>query len=185
LALLPDDRLLLNDGSGILLFDLSDAPVSTLPPTQQNQPPRQDALARLPLFMDAISQPYLVQDSIRFSILTKEGIKGLIVPRTRSASRSMDCIELLSHPNFCVDILSHPNFREFSHMGYDRAVLCPIQKPIVLQYPWPEHSSFVVSQKSTIQKTSCSEFLFDEYSNRLVTFEYGFSIKRILDLAAI
>jgi len=173
LGLLPDDRLLLDDGSDILLFDLSDAPVSTLPPTQRNQPPRQDALARLQLFMNAISPPYLFQDSIRFTILNNEGVKGLIVPRTRSASRSMNC----------VDLLSHPNFGDFSHVCYDRAVLCAIQ-PIVLQFPWPEHSSSVVSQKSTIQMPSCSELLFDEYSSRLVTFN-GLSIKRILDLAAI
>jgi len=175
LALLPDDRLLLDDGRRILLFDVSDAPVSTLPPLHRNQPPRQDALARLELFVNAISPPYLVQDSIRFSILVKEGIKGLIIPLTRSASRSMDCVDLLSQPNFC----------DFCHVGYDRAVLCAIQNPILLQFPWPEHSSSVVSQKSTIQMPSCSELLFDEYSNRLVTFELGLSINRILDLAAI
>ena len=175
LELLPDDRLLLNDGRGIMLFDLSDAPVSTLPPTQRNQPPRQDALARLQLFINAISPPYILYDSIRFSVLTNEGVKGLIVPRTRSVSRSIDCI----------DLLSHSNLSNFSHVGYNRAVLCSIQKPIVLQYPWPEDSSSVVSQKSAIQMPSCSELLFDEYSNRIVTIGVGSRIKRILDLPAI
>ena len=174
LGLLPDDRLLLDDGRGVLLFDLSDAPVSTLPPTHRNQPPRQDALA-LQLYMNAVSPPYLVHDSIRFSVLNTEGIKGLIFPLTRSASYSFDR----------VDLLSHPNFTSFCYLGYDSALLLAIQNPILLQFPWPEHSSSVVSQKSTIQMPSYSELLFDEYSSRLVTFGAGSSVKRILDLAAM
>ena len=87
--------------------------MSNLPPIQRNQPPRQDALARLQIFVNAISLPYVVLDSIRFSILTREGVKGLIVPRTRSVSRSMH------H----VDLLPYPNSSNFSHMGYDCANL--------------------------------------------------------------
>ena len=175
LVLLPDDRLLIDDGQGIQLFDLSDAPVSILPPTQRNQPPRQDALAWLPFFTIAISAPYLVHDSIRFSILTIKGVKGLIIPHTRSVSRTIEC----------VDLISHPNFSNCSHLSYDRALLCSIQKPIVLQYAWPdEHSSSVVSQKDTIQIPLCSELLFDEYSSRLVTLGIGSMIESILDYAA-
>jgi len=90
-VLLPD---------GIRLFDLSDAPVSVLPPTQRNQPSRQDALARLPLFTIAISTPYVVHNSIRFSILTTEGVKGLIVPHTRNISRTIECVDLVEHADF-------------------------------------------------------------------------------------
>jgi len=175
LALLPDDRLLCDDGHDIILFDLGDAPVSNLSPIQRNQPPRQDALARLQIFVNAISPPYAVQDSIRFSILTSEGVKGLIVPRTRSVSRSMH------H----VDLLPYPNSSNFSHMGYDCAI-SSTEDPVVLQYAWPEeYSSSLVSQKRTIQIHYCSELLFDEYSSRFVTFAIGSMIKYISDLSAI
>src|SRR5260370_17600699 len=100
LVLLPDDRLLIDDGQGIQLFDLSDAPVSILPPTQRNQPPRQDALAWLPFFTIAISAPSLVHDSIRFSILTIKGVKGLIILLPLRVSRPIDCVPLLSPPHF-------------------------------------------------------------------------------------
>ena len=174
--LLPDDRLLIDGVEGIQLFDLNDAPVSILPPTQRNQPPTQDALARFPLFTIAISQPYLVHDSIRFSILTTKGVKGLIIPHTRSVSHAIEC----------VDLISHPNAGNFSHLGYDRALLCSIQKPVVLQYAWPDdHSSSVVSQKCTIQIPLCSKLLFDEYSSRLVVIGEGSMIESILDYAAI
>ena len=176
LALLPDDRLLLNDGRCILLFDLNVAPVSNLPPTQRNQPPAQEPLARLPWFVHAISPSFLVQDTIRYSIFTREGIKGLIVPRTKAISQAIDC----------VDLFSHPNFNDFAHLGYDRALLCSIHGPTVLQYVWPgEHSSSVVSQKCTIQVPHCSELLFDEYSSRLVTLRVRSTIIYTFDFAAI
>ena len=174
MALLPDDRLLINTGYGIWLFDLGDAPVSTLLATQRNQPPRQEALARLPFIVDAISPPYLVHDSIRFSILTTEGIKGLIVPRTRSVSRAMDC----------VDLFLRLNDSKSAYVGYGCAVLCNLKAPIVLQYPWPgEHSSTVVSRESAIQIPYCLKLLFDEYSSRIVTLGVGSTIEYVLDLA--
>jgi len=173
LALLPDDRLICDDGFEIMLFDLSVAPVSTLLPTQQNQPPAQGALARLKLIVDAISPPYLVHDSIRFSILTSEGVKGLIVPHTRSVSRAMSCI----------DLLSRPNVSNSSHVGLNVGY---VGEPIVLQYSWPgEHSSFIVSQESSIRLPYCPKLLFDDYSSRLVTLGVGSTIEYILDLAAI
>jgi len=55
------------------------------------------------MFMNAIPPPYLVHDSIRFSVLTNEGVY------------SFDRI----------DLLSHTNFGNFSH------ILCSIQKSIV------------------------------------------------------
>jgi len=178
LALLPDDRLLFNDGNGILLFDISEAPVSTLLPTQQNQPPAQDAQARLKLFADAISPPHIVHDSIRFSIITRRGIKGLIVPRTRNASPALDWIDLLSRPN--ISNSAHLGLA----VGYHCAVLYDFEDPIMLQYSWPgKHSSTVVSQESTLQIPYCSKLLFDEYSNRLVTLGVGSMIESILDFA--
>jgi len=174
-VLLPDDRLLIDGGEGIQLFDLSDAPVSILPPTQRNQPPRQDSLARFPLFTIAISLPYFTHDSIRFSILTIKGVKGLIIPHTRSVSPAIEC----------VDLISHPNVTNFSHLSYDRALLCSILKPVVLQYAWPDkHPSSVVSRKGTIQIPLCSKLLFDEYSSRLITLGVGSTIESILDYAA-
>jgi len=158
-----------------MLFDLRDAPVSTLLPTQRNQPPTQDPLARMRFLTHAISQPFLIHDSIRFSVLTRQGVKGIIVSRTRSAPRVMDC----------VDLLSHPNVINFGHLGYDRAVLCSFPE-LTMLYAWPgEHLSSVISHESTIQMPHCSKLLFDDYCSRLVTIQPGSTIESILDLAAI
>jgi len=130
LELLPDDRLLCNDGFEIILFDLRDAPVSTL-----------------------------IHDSIRFSVLTREGVKGLIVSRIRNAPGVMGCVDL-----FILRIW---------------AMILQSCEPTVLQYAWPnEQPSAAVSQANTIQVPYCSELLFDGYS----TISLQSTIESILDL---
>jgi len=179
LALLPDDRLLCDDGHEILLFDLNDAFLTTLPPTQRNQPPRQQAVACLPFSVRVISQPFLVNDSIRFIVLTHngagKGVKGLIIPLSTSASHNtMEVVDLLSGPIICRN----------AHLGYHRAVVCSAPEPTMLQYAWPEeHASLSLS--STIQTPYCTHILFDDYSSRLISCGVGSTIDYILDLAAL
>ena len=173
--MLPDDRLLCDDGRDILLFDLRDAPVTDLLPTQRNQPPRQAALVQLCLYADAISQPYLVHDSVRVTVLTDEGVKGLIIPRSGSVPQTMDC----------VDLFSESVFSSSTRVGYDRAVVCCFPVMSMLQYAWPEeHFSSVMPQKSTIQTHYWSDILFDESSSRIVIGGGLLGIEAILDLAA-
>ena len=161
LALLPDDRLLCYNGYEILLFDLTNVPMTKFLPTNPNHLPRQPAVASLQLYASAISPPYFVHDSIRFSLVTREGITGLIVPRSRSlAARTMDHVNLFSVPNFC----------NSSYVGYDRAILHCFPNPIILRYVWPEqHSSFHISPKSTIQTLYCS---LDNSSNRALVLTH-------------
>ena len=172
--MLPDDRLLCHNGRDILLFDLRDAPETDLLATQRNQPPGQVALAQLRLYPDAISQPYLVHDSVRVTVLTDEGVKSLIIPRSGSVPQTMDC----------VDLLSESIFNSGTHVGYDRAVICRFPVMSMLQYAWPEdHSSLVLPQKSTIQTQYWSDILFDESSSRIVIGGGVSMIEAILDLA--
>jgi hypothetical protein len=177
LALLPGDRLLCDDHHEILLFDLNDAPLTTLSTIQRNQPPRQQAVASFRLFARAISQPYILHDSIRFSVLTRKGIKGFTIPHS-TTSPSLDCVDLLSGP---INIVS----RRYAQLGYNRAIICSLRERNMLQYAWPEEPSS--SQTSTIQIPYCTHILFDEYSSRLICCKSKTRIESILlvDLAAL
>ena len=173
--MLPDDRLLCDDGHEILLFDLNDAFLATLLPTRGNQPPRQQAVARLHFSVRIISQPYLVHDSIRFIVLTCEGVKGLIIPLSTSVSHNaMDVVDL-----------SGPITSRNAHLGYHSAVVCSVPEPTMLQYAWPEEHASLSSLSSIIQTPYCSHVLFDDYSSRLISCGVGSTIKYILDLAAL
>jgi len=67
------------------------------------------------LWANAISPPYHVYDSIRFSVLTDEGVKG-------HASSMIDRVDLLSYSSFCSS----------AQMGYDRTMLCCFPEPNML-----------------------------------------------------
>ena len=152
--------------------------MTTLLPTQQNQPPRQDPVACFRLWVRAISQPYFVHDSIRFSVLTNEGVKGLIVPHSSSVCKTMNCVDLFSDK-----VISN-----YACVGYDRAVVCCSQPAEIcmLRYTWPdEHLSSLVSHKNTIKTQYWSHLLFDECSSRILIHGDIFEIEAILDLAVV
>jgi len=148
--------------------------MTTLHPTQHNQPPRQPPVASFRVYVSAFSRPYLVHDSIRISVLTDEGVKGFIIPRSRSVPHIMDC----------VDLLSDPNFINSAHVGYDRAVVYNVPPNLaMLQYAWPDELS-VSSRKSTIQAPYSSLILLDSSSSRIVIRAME-SVISVVDLAAI
>ena len=160
-TLLPEDRLLFHFGGRILLFDLNTVPKTTchLPPNGSHLPNRQRPVASLQSWVTSISMGFFVGDSIHFFFLTCEGVKGLIVPRSRNTVQTLECIDLLPFRNICI----------FADVGYDRVVLCPLfNQTIIFQFCWPEeYTSLYCTQRYTTQTVHCS---FDRLSNHTLFY---------------
>jgi hypothetical protein len=129
-ALLPQAKLLCYTDVNFILYDLTDAPTTTLPSeVRQYHPPT----ASLIVHVRAISQPYFLPDSTRLVFLSTNGIKGITIANSGS---DLDLITL-----FTGNILSH-----FSCMGYNMAAMIHFWPAItIFHYAWPEenaHSSF-------------------------------------------
>jgi hypothetical protein len=107
----------------------------------------------------------------------KKGVKGLIIPFSRSVSQTMDC----------VDLFSDSGYISVARVGYDRAVVFDGQKPAMLQFSWPEEqSSSLISHKRPIQISYCPKIHFDSSSSRIVMCGRVFkTVVSIYDLAAV
>ena len=164
MALLPDDRLICHKSWGVMLFDLNDAVVGTTIPIQSNQASSQRPVASFHWRLKGISRPYLIHDTIRFSVVSDLGIKGLVIPCSRSAANIIDC----------VDLVSDTTFETFTQVAYDRVVgNHESQGPVVARFTWPDDvSSSVATQNKIINPrlTFTSNTLFDSSSSRIVVF---------------
>ena len=159
MALLPDDRLICHDLFDVKLFDLNDAVVRTANPIQDNQPPGQLPIASFRWFARKFSRPYIVDGTVRFSVVIHDSVKGLIIPCSRSATNIVDSVDLVSDTTFDPD----------SVVTYDRVVgtFNELRGLAVARYTWPDD----LSSSLGIQKTDLpfsSHVLFDSSSGRIV-----------------
>ena len=141
-----------------MVFDLNDA-VATVNPILVNQPPAQPPIASFRCFLTGISRPYLVGGTVRFSVVTLDGIKGLIIPRSRSAANIIDSVDLVSDTTFVLD----------SVVTYDRVLggFSGSRGLVVARFTWPDDpSSFLAIQKTDLP--FWSDALFDSSSGRYV-----------------
>ena len=160
MALLPDDRLICHNSRDLMLFDLNDAAVRTADPFQQNHyPAPQPPIASFRWLVTGISRPHLVDDTIRFSVVIRDSIKGLIIPRSRSATNVVDSVDLVSDTTFDPD----------SVVNYDRVVgtLTGLRGLVVARFTWPDDPSSSVMIQETDLPFSLNA-LFDSSSGRVV-----------------
>jgi hypothetical protein len=84
-------------------------------------------MASVSTHVDAVSQPFFCSKDIRLTILTPNGVKGMMVPYS-------------GHPKLdLVDLLPGDFFGEFVGMGYHFAAIIEHWPTIrFLQYAWPD-----------------------------------------------
>ena len=169
MALLPGNKLLCHFVQDFLLFDLDDAPTTTLDPSQYHLHLTQIApVAELSLFADAISRPYFLNHATRISLLTPYGVRGVNIPHSNGTSQNtIQRVSLLSRTD--LDTQS-------ACVGYDRAMICCWPKFITLQYTWPEDDPCTLVAEKIIDQTTSEgsddddcyrDVLFDAYSGRI------------------
>jgi hypothetical protein len=152
-----------------LLFDLDDASTTTLDPSHYHRHLTQtNPVAELSLFADAISQPYFLNHSTRFSLLTPYGVRGMIIP-TRMAPLEVQSSTSVFSPELILDT-------QYACIGYDHALICCWPKLITLQYAWPDDSPCTLVAENLFHQTTCEDpddsrwpdVLFDKSSGRIV-----------------
>ena len=163
MALLPDDRLICHDSRAVMLFDLNHAAVRNANPVQLYQPPAQAPIASFHCILRGISRPYLIDDTLRFTVVTDKNIKGLIIPCSRSVGTLIDC----------VDLVSNTTFKPYCKVAYDRVVGNNRSSgPVMAQFGWPDDLSSVLIQKKiqiTYLPFTAATF-FDSSSSRIVVY---------------
>lgn len=130
MALLPGNQILFHIRAKFFLFNIDDAPVTTLDPSQYLRGMTEiESVAELSLYADTISQPYFLHDSTGISVLTRSGASGVIVPHPNGVSRSeIKLVSLwparLDTQNACV--------------SYNHALVCCWPEITTLQYVWSD-----------------------------------------------
>ena len=138
LALLPHNKLLCYTDVEFVLYDLTNAPITTLPSEHQQY---YSPTASLLIQARAISQPYFLPDSTRLTFLTMNGVKGMTIANSRVSS--LDPLDLLTG-NF---------LGRFICMGYNFAALIHFWPAItILQYAWPEGNPYSTFFRHTISQ---------------------------------
>jgi len=166
---LPGNKLLCHYLEGFALFDLDDAPVTTLDPSQYHRHLTEfDPIAELSIFSDAISQPYFFRHFTRISVLTRHGVRGIVIHHSNGTSRSaIERVNLFS--TTALDT-------QYACIGYDRALICSWPELITLQYAWPEDRPCSLATEKAIDRTTSEgpgegrrpKVLFDESSGSIV-----------------
>lgn len=175
MAFLPGNRLLCYTGIAFILHDLHDASTTTTLPSQYQQQlsTRSSCPAQLPIGAHAISQPYLVHNSTRFTFLTMDCVKGFAFPD--SGDYKLEPIEL-----FQGDFLG-----PLRCMGYHDAVSIRWWPTIIiLQYAWPEERPYSTWSMHTLQKVkhATSSVLIDSSSGRVIFWDGDQQCLLICDL---
>jgi len=162
LALLPGNKILCHFSFYLCLFDLDDASITTLDPSQYPSLLTQiDPVAQLKLVADAISAPYFFQHFTRFSVSYFHGVRGVVIPHSNGTSQN--AIEL-------IDLLSTPFLdTQCACIGYDRVLLWDGRRLITQECAWPEDPSRDLVIKTAIDWDSgWPKVLFDESSGRIL-----------------
>ncbi len=178
MALLPGDKLVCYKGNGLLLYDFTDAPTTNLLPSQHpHHNSKFPYIDHLDFTILATSQPYIVNDSIRISVVTFAGVKGVVIPLSSGPNSSMECIDL-----------SGKFPRKYAQISYDCVVsLRDWPVATILQYGWPDQPAPTVVSRRTITQSKemdCDPTVcFDASSGRLVVSGDVYEKQRILNLA--
>jgi hypothetical protein len=159
LALLPNDRLLCYSDINFVLYDLANAPTTTLP-SQHHQ--YYSSTASLLVHARSISQSYFLPNSTWLTFLTMDGVKGMTISNSKDSKLSL------------VDLLTAGKFPgDFICMGYNFSAIIQSWPTITfLQYAWPEEtpcSTFF--QNTVIQQETLADnptLLTDLSSGRVV-----------------
>lgn len=171
LALLPNDRLLCYTDIHFVLYDLTNAPTTTLP-SQHHQ--YYSSTASLFVHARAISQPYFLPNSTRLTFLTMDGVKGMSIS---------DSADLKLEP---FDLLPGRFSGRFICMGYNFSAMIQSWPTITfLHYAWPEESPFSTFFKNTVSQQETfhgnPSLLLDLSSGRVVICGNNQNKQYILD----
>jgi len=140
LALLPGYRLLCYTDGDFTLYDLVNAPTTTLPSQHPKHTSTLALTASCHISARAISQPFFIQGSTRLTFLTEDGVKGMTIPNDVS---ELDPIDLLPG-NFLGRSIC---------MSYSLAAVIHFWPTIlILQYAWPEEDPYSAVSRHTITK---------------------------------
>lgn len=161
--MLPGDKLVCHKKNGLLLYDFTDAPTTNLLPSQhQHHISKFPYIDHLSFTVLANSQPYIVHNSIRITIMTFAGVKGVVIPLSPGPDWRMESIDLSG---------GFP--RKYVQIGYNCVVsLQDWPVATILQYGWPDQPAPAVASRKTIVNSKgmdCEPTVcFDESSGRLV-----------------
>lgn len=159
LVLLPNDRLLCYTDINFVLYDLANAPTTTLP-SQHHQ--YYSSTASLLVHARSISQPYFLPNSTRLTFLTMDGVKGMTI--SDLSNSKLDLVDLLPAGKF-------PG--QFICMGYNFSAMIQSWPTIAfLQYAWPgETPCSTFFQNTVIQQETFADnpsLLTDLSSGRVI-----------------